>query len=87
MVDWTILLFILSGFLGGLLRALMDSRSWSELKGFKRVRDMIIGLISGYVYYFLHSEWNYPNGAMSVVAGYFGADFILKFVGKFRGGG
>jgi len=71
-----VLIFIMHGFLGSLLATLMWSKSAKDLYSFEAVRNYVVGLIIGYVYSLLHSHYNFPNAVMSIVAGYFGKDFI-----------
>jgi len=80
-----IILFIVNGFVGGLLHLLISSKKLSDLKKFSNYKVLVIGAIVGYMYYFLHSDYNFPNGIMTIVAGYMGQDFITKVFNKFGG--
>jgi uncharacterized membrane protein YeaQ/YmgE (transglycosylase-associated protein family) len=71
-----VLIFVIHGFLGALLATWLWAKSFKDLYSFEAVRNYIVGLIIGYVYSLLHSQYNFPNAVMSIVAGYFGKDFI-----------
>jgi len=75
--------FIFSGFLGGVLYILCWSKSVKELKEFNNLKRIVVGAIIGYIYFFLHSDYNFPNGIMALVAGYMGTDFIEALVERF----
>jgi uncharacterized membrane protein YeaQ/YmgE (transglycosylase-associated protein family) len=72
------------GFLGALLYVLVWSRKIEDLKDYNNMRHLIIGLIVGYIYSILHSDYNFPNGIMSLVAGYMGPDFIQALIEKLK---
>jgi Na+/proline symporter len=78
-----ILGFIFSGFLGALLYILCWTKTAKELKDYSNVKRLVVGAIVGYVYFFLHSDYNFPNGVMALIAGYMGTDFIEALVEKF----
>ena len=74
-------LFIIHGLLGGILWLLIH---WQWTKK-AVVQHTIVSAIAGYLYWLLHSEFNFPNSLMSVISGYFGVDFIkqiVEFFGK-----
>lgn len=60
------------------------SRSFEELKRFESVRHVVVGVVVGYIYSILHSDYNFPNAIMSVVAGYFGVDFVQGLFERLR---
>jgi hypothetical protein len=68
--------FIVLGALGGLLRILLHTNSLREALQYDSSKWVIIGAISGLAYYFLYSDYNFPNHFMALVTGYTGADFI-----------
>ena len=76
--------FIISGMLGALLYLLCWTKSPRELLDYQNYRRLIIGAIVGYVYFFLHTRYDFPNSVMAVVAGYMGTDFVESFVERFR---
>jgi hypothetical protein len=80
---WDLYGFIFSGFLGGLLYILCWSKTAKELKDYKNIKRLGIGAIIGYIYFFLHSDYNFPNSIMSLIAGYMGVDFIESLVERF----
>ena len=73
-------LFILHGFIGAVIAVLVKAYSWRYLKSWSAVRYYVLGALSGYVYYWLHSEYSFPNAVMSIVAGYFASDFLESFL-------
>ena len=75
--------FVLMGFLGGVAHALISAKKWTELKKFPLVRMVILGAITGVVYYYCHSDWGFPNAVMSFVSGYAGVSFIEQLISKF----
>jgi len=74
--------FTVMGFLGGLAYCFIWAESWNDVKSFKYSKRMILGAIIGFLYNFLHSEYNYPNFVMSFVAGYMGTDAIVGLIEK-----
>jgi len=68
--------FIILGALGGLLRVLIHTDSLKEALQYANSKWVIVGAISGLAYYFLYSDYNFPNSFMALVTGYAGADFI-----------
>jgi uncharacterized membrane protein YeaQ/YmgE (transglycosylase-associated protein family) len=76
--------FILMGIIGAVLYVLIWSRNWEDLKQYEVVRHIAVGAIVGYVYGILHSDYNFPNAIMSIVAGYFGPDFIEGLMERLR---
>jgi hypothetical protein len=80
---WEICGFIISGFLGGLLYILCWSKTPEELRDYNNIKRLGIGAIIGYIYFFLHSDYNFPNSIMSLIAGYMGTDFVEALVSRF----
>lgn len=81
------LYFMFMGFLGGASRGLIWSEKWSDIKKFKFCKYLLLGGISGFLYFFLYNNYNFPNFIMSFVSGYTGSDFIVgvsKRVGGLR---
>jgi flagellar biosynthesis protein FliR len=68
--------FIVLGALGGLLRVLLHTESLSEALTYANSKWVLVGAISGLAYYYLYSDYNFPNHFMALVTGYTGADFI-----------
>jgi len=68
--------FIILGALGGLLRLLIHTEGLSEALSYNNAKWVLIGAISGLAYYFLYSDYNFPNSFMALVTGYTGADLI-----------
>jgi len=64
--------------------ALLLAKRWKDLYEFSFFRRIVVGAISGFVYYFLWSEWTYPNAVMAFVAGMWGTDFLERLRERFR---
>ena len=77
-----ILFFILLGTLGGLTYVFMASDSWDDFKEFNSQKRIILGGIIGIIYFYLHSDWGYPNAVMTWVSGYMGPTFVDQLVEK-----
>jgi len=74
------ILFSFHGFLGGVLWLFVKWR-WRK----KEVaQHTIVSAIAGYIYYLLHSEYNFPNSVIAVVVGYFSVDFVRNIFEKFK---
>jgi len=71
-------------FLGAVVYVLLEAKKWRDLMRFKSVRHIIIGIVVGYVYSILYTEYNYPNLIMCFVCGFFGTSFIESVVRRFR---
>jgi hypothetical protein len=78
--------FAFMGFLGALLYILIWSKKAEDLKAYDNIRHLVIGLIVGYIYSILHSDYNFPNGIMALVAGYMGPDFVQALIEKLKPG-
>jgi hypothetical protein len=76
--------FLLMGALGSLLWVLMSSKEFKDLLKYETFRHLAVGLIVAYVYSILHSEYNFPNGIMCLVASYMGPDFVQALLEKFK---
>ena len=68
--------FVILGALGGLLRLLIHTDSLNEALTYTNSKWVIVGAISGLAYYFLYTDYNFPNHFMAIVVGYTGADLI-----------
>lgn len=74
------ILFSFHGFLGGVLWLLVN---WKWRK--KEVaQHTIVSIIAGYIYYLLHSEYNFPNSVIAIVVGYFSVDFVRNVFKRFK---
>jgi hypothetical protein len=71
-----VLLFTAHGLIGALLATLLRARKVKDLTRFGSIRNYIVGAIGGYIYYYLHSDYNFPNSVMTIVFGYFSKDLI-----------
>jgi len=75
---------MINGLVGAFLATLFWSKSAKDLVSYEGVRNYVVGLISGYIYYLLYSEYNFPNALMCIVFGYFGKDVIETFFERLR---
>jgi len=79
-----ILLFIFHGLLGAVLAELLKAKAPKTLVKWSAAKHYFIGIISGYIYWWLHSEYNFPNAFMAIVFGYFSKDLLEKIFEMFR---
>lgn len=77
-----ILWFILIGTLGGLTSVFMVADSWDDFREFNSQKRIILGSIIGFIYFYLHSDWGYPNAVMTWVSGYMGPTFVDQLIEK-----
>ena len=68
--------FVVLGAIGGLLRLLLHTETLIEALTYANTKWVVIGAISGLSYYFLYSDYGFPNSFMAIVVGYTGADII-----------
>lgn len=76
--------FMLMGLIGALLYVLFWAKSWQDLKRFESVRHILCGILVGYVYSLLHSNYGFPDLVMGMVAGWMGVDFIQALIERFK---
>jgi hypothetical protein len=76
--------FTILGALGGVLHVLVHTSSLKEALQYNNSKWVLIGAISGLAYYFLHTDYSFPNHFMAIVVGYSGADFIVAAVARVR---
>jgi uncharacterized membrane protein YeaQ/YmgE (transglycosylase-associated protein family) len=72
------------GTLGSILYIFMWAKTSCDVKSFEAIRHIIVGTIIGFVYYYLHTDYNFPNGIMTLVAGYMGPDFVEALIEHFN---
>lgn len=75
--------FALLGLLGGFTHAFVDSKTWNDLLKFESAKQVLVGGISGGIYWMLYAQHNFPNFVMAFVVGYSGTDFIIKLIEKY----
>jgi hypothetical protein len=80
----TLISFTILGALGGVLHVLVHTSSLGEALVYNNSKWVIIGAISGLAYYFLYSDYNFPNHFMAIVIGYTGADFIVAAAARIK---
>lgn len=79
-----LVLFVVSGLLGGVASALLWAKSWEDLRRYEVFRSVALGAIGGFVYYLMHTEWSLPNGVVAFVFGYAFQDFVEGLVERVR---
>jgi hypothetical protein len=79
-----LLLFIVSGLVGGLAHGLLNAEGWRGLLSFEFFRAIVLGGIGGFVFYLLHIGWNVPNGVAAFIFGYAFKDMVEVLMSKFR---
>ena len=79
-----VFLFTFIGFIGGLTYVIMTAHSWSDFKCFGSAKRMMLGAIIGFIYFFMHSDYSWPNSVMTWVSGYAGPTFIDQLIEKRR---
>ena len=79
----TILHFVLMGMLGGILYVLIWAKSIDDIVSFDSLRHIAISAIAGVIYMILHTEYGFQDSIMTIVAGYFGDDFIQALLERF----
>jgi uncharacterized YccA/Bax inhibitor family protein len=72
----SMLVFTILGALGGVLHVLIHTSSLKEAIQYANLKWVLIGAISGLAYYYLHTDYGFPDHFMAIVVGYSGADFI-----------
>lgn len=77
-----ILLFIIMGAVGGLTYVFMIADSWDDFIEFNSQKRIILGGIVGLIYFYMHSDWGYPNAIMTWVSGYMGPIFVEQLIEK-----
>ena len=79
-----LVLFTLHGLLGGFIAALLRAYSWRYLKTWPAVRAYVLGAIAGYIYYWLHTDYGFPDSMMSIIVGYSAESFLRDLVDFLR---
>ena len=75
--------FMFLGLLGGVTHAIINSKKWSDLTSFTSGKRYAIGVISGFIYNILYSDYSFPNSIMCWIAGYMGISFIEGVIERF----
>jgi len=81
---FTLLHFAFMGFIGAVLYVLIWAKNFQDLKTYEAFRTLVVGALVGYIYAFLHGNYNFPDSVMAVVAGYFGVDFVEAVMERLR---
>jgi len=68
--------FIILGAIGGLAYILVNTNSLREALQYRYLKHIVLGGIAGLIYYFLYSNYSFPDGVMAIISGYASADFI-----------
>jgi len=69
-----ILSFAFMGFLGGVAYVSL----WRIKKPYEIGRYIILGTIVGFLYFFLHTEYRFPNSIMAFVSGFASEAFLHR---------
>ena len=83
-LDVKIFFFVFLGVIGAAACALRSSSSYKELGAFVNVQRVLMGAIMGFIYYFLWSDYDFPNTVMCILAGYTGTDVLDGIIEKYR---
>ena len=78
-----VIYFMFLGLLGGVTYVIINSKGWSDFTSFDSCKRYVIGLVTGFIYDGLYSEYNFPNFIMCWVAGYMGITFIEGIINRF----
>lgn len=79
-----IIWFVAIGLMGGLSYVIMVSESWDDFKKFSSHKRIMLGAIIGFLYFYLHSDYNWPNAIMTWASAYLGPTFIDQLIEKRR---
>jgi MFS superfamily sulfate permease-like transporter len=71
-----IAIFIILGALGGLLRILVHTDTLMEALMYSNLKWVAVGAITGLAYFYLYTDYSFPNNLMALIVGYSAADFI-----------
>jgi len=74
--------FITSSLCGGIARALLQARSFKELKRYEIVRHILLSPIAGWVYYHMVLQWNAPDTVVAFFFAYAFVDIIDRLARK-----
>jgi len=80
----TLVFFIGMGTIGGFIFILIKAKKWEDFYQFNSCKRYLLGGLCGFIYNFLYSAHNFPNGLMALVSGYSGADFILSIMERMK---
>ena len=75
--------FMFLGLLGGLTHVIINSDGWNDMTSFTSCKRYVIGIIVGFIYNILYSDYSFPNSIMGWVAGYTGIAFIEGLIDRF----
>jgi len=77
-----IIIFVFNGLIGAVLRELLEDNK--PINKESLIRVLIIGAISGYIYYYLHTDYSFPDNFMSIIFGYFSYDILPRLFRGFK---
>jgi hypothetical protein len=78
------IMFIISGLLGGVASALLWAKGWQDLKKYDVFRAVVLGAIGGYLYYLMHSQWSAPDTVVAFFIGYSFKDIAEALAEKIK---
>lgn len=76
--------FVFLGTIGAVAYILIKSDDWEDLKAYDAFRRLALGMVSGFIYQLLYSNYDFPNSLMAVVSGYTSVDFIQGLMKKLK---
>lgn len=76
-----IIIFVFNGLIGAVLRELLEDKKREKES---IIKVLLVGAISGYIYYLLHTNYNFPDSLMSIVFGYFSYDLLPRLFKSFK---
>jgi len=80
----TIVSFTILGLLGGFAHGFVLAKSWDDLKKFTFTKGIVCGAIAGFLYYFMWSEWTFPNAVMAFFFGWWGRIVLPAIAERFK---
>ncbi len=76
--------FVFLGAVGAVAYILIKSDEWSDLTTYDAFKRLALGVVSGYIYQLLYSNYDFPNSIMAIVSGYMSVDFIQGLMKKLK---
>jgi len=68
--------YVFIALLGGITRALIQAKSFCELRKFGILKIIVLSPIAGYIYYQMVTEWNAPNHVVTFFFAYSFVDIV-----------
>jgi len=77
-------LYIITGFLAGFCHSLILARGWKDLRSFGTFRRVVVAAIAGFVWFFMHSEWTFPNTVACFFFSWWGSEFLQRLAERVK---